>query len=633
MFGKKRRSTPRKPFRWYISEAVHHHLKAISIILIIFFVIWMSIGAGKVAGLMEAHKIAPNASLSYSAFITAITTDHHLHSGKIFIENDGMAIFQGSIRKQDKKWKISGFPSDINKSGLLLLATHHIPIKGSVAIGLTPYRPVSQITAAAIFRILGSMAMLIVYAGFAVYMYMSMRQFFSGGLFTKKFKIWTPADANAPAVSFDQVAGLEGPKHEVSEVVDYLKNPQRFARHGAHMPSGILLFGPPGNGKTMLAKAVAGEAGVAFIEQDASSFVHLFVGAGAGAVRDLFKMARSKAPCVVFIDEIDAVGGSRSAAGGHDERLQTLNALLSEMDGFEGREGVIVIAATNRLESLDAALLRPGRFDRHVYIPQPGANAREHILQTYLSRLPRPAEVDVHELAMQSQGFSGADIARWVNESAMEAARGDSSCITSAHFSAARDRILVGARNFGVHLDETERRAIAYHESGHAVVNMARGGKVDKVSILPRGQTLGVTVSRPDERTLHSREEWERNIDLLLGGRAAEELFVGSISSGASNDLERASQMAFEGFARLGYGTHLHVPQSPEMAAKVEQEAASWLDKRYIIVKDLLLEHAEEMHTLANCLIQQEEVDFPSVIPRQLPSETLPSQGSAHALV
>jgi cell division protease FtsH len=344
-------------------------------------------------------------------------------------------------------------------------------------------------------------------------------------------------------------------------------------------------------------------------------------------------VARSKAPCVVFIDEIDAVGGSRSAGGSHDERLQTLNALLSEMDGFEGREGVIVIAATNRLESLDPALLRPGRFDRHVYIPQPGANAREHILQTYLSRLPRPAEVDVHELAMQSQGFSGADIARWVNESAMEAARGDASCITTPHFSAARDRILVGARNYGVHLDETERRAIAYHESGHAIVNMARGGKVDKVSILPRGQTLGVTVSRPDERTLHSREEWERNIDLLLGGRAAEELFVGSISSGASNDLERASQMAFEGFAKLGYGTHLHVPQSPEMAAKVEQEAATWLDKRYLIVKDLLLEHAEEMHTLAHCLIQQEEVDFPSVIPHQLPSETLPSQGSAHALV
>ncbi|MBU2765983.1 ATP-dependent zinc metalloprotease FtsH [Acidithiobacillus ferrivorans] len=633
MFNKKNKSAHGGSILRRLSETLRLHFKSIFTVLLIIFVVWMAIGAGKLSGLMEAHKIAPNATISYAGFIAAVTANHHLHSGKVFIENDGMAIFHGSINKLDKKWEITNFSSNVNKSGLSLLAAHHVPIKGSIAIGLTPYRPVAQAAVAAIFRILGSMAVLVVYAGFAFYMYLNMRQYFSGGLFTKKFKIWTPSDTNAPAVSFDQVAGLEGPKHEVSEVVDYLKNPQRFARHGAHMPSGILLFGPPGNGKTMLAKAVAGEAGVAFIEQDASSFVHLFVGAGAGAVRDLFKMARSKAPCVVFIDEIDAVGGSRSAGGGHDERLQTLNALLSEMDGFEGREGVIVIAATNRLESLDPALLRPGRFDRHVFIPQPGANAREHILQTYLKRLPRPADVEVHELAMQSQGFSGADIARWVNESAMEAARGDAPCITSSHFSAARDRILVGARNYGVHLDETERRAIAYHESGHAVVNMARGGKVDKVSILPRGQTLGVTVSRPDERTLHSREEWERNIDLLLGGRAAEELFVGSISSGASNDLERASQMAFEGFAKLGYGTHLHVPQSPEMAAKVEQEAATWLDKRYLIVKDLLLEHTEEMHTLANSLIQQEEVDFPSVIPHQLPSETLPSQEPARALV
>jgi cell division protease FtsH len=369
--------------------------------------------------------------------------------------------------------------------------------------------------------------------------------------FTKsKAKVYVEGDSTK--VTFDDVAGVEEAKVELAEVVEFLKTPQRFLEIGARIPKGVLLVGPPGTGKTLLAKAVAGEASVPFFSISGSEFVELFVGAGAARVRDLFEEAKKKAPCIVFIDELDAIGKSRASGGfygGNDEREQTLNQLLTEMDGFaEAGATVIVLAATNRPETLDPALLRPGRFDRQVLVDRPDLAGRLKILEIYAQKIKVDKDVDLKEIATRTPGFAGADLANLVNEAALLAARENRATVAQQDFNEAIERVVAGLEKKSRVLNEKEKKIVAYHEVGHALVGavMPGGGKVSKISIVPRGMAaLGYTLQMPTEdRFLMSESELKDQIATLLGGRAAEEVVFGSITTGASNDLQRATDLA-----------------------------------------------------------------------------------------
>lgn len=455
----------------------------------------------------------------------------------------------------------------------------------------------------------------LLYGAMALLLVLSLRQF--AGVGASRFARVRPG-----SLRLDAVAGQAGPKQELAEIIDYLKDPTRFASLGARAPRGVLLYGPPGNGKTLLAKAIAGEARATFLEQNAASFVQLYVGAGAMAVRRLFREARKQAPCVIFIDEIDAVGGARSGGNGtHDERLQTLNALLAEMDGMNDNAGLVVIAATNRLDSLDAALIRPGRFDRKVLVPSPGRADRQAILAHYLAQLPRHA-LDAEQMARQAAGFSGAELAAWVNEAAIEAAREGAQMVQPAHADRARDRILMGPLNHGMTLDAAARRTTAYHEAGHALIqHRLRPGAVDRVSIRPRGQALGVTIMHQDEdRLTPTRADLEQDLRVLLAGRAAEEVSGQPVSSGAASDLERASQIAVQALTRLGLGQFgAFVPQHEQLQLEAEREAAAWLNAIYAAVREELAAARPDLDAIANALLADEELDghaFTAVLDR-----------------
>ncbi len=379
-----------------------------------------------------------------------------------------------------------------------------------------------------------------------------------GGIIGSRAKVY---DAEAPSTRFSDVAGYEGAKQEISEVVDFLKNPQRYAKAGAMGPRGVLMVGPPGTGKTLLARAVAGEAGVPFLAITGSGFVELFVGVGASRVRDLFTDAKKRAPAIVFIDEIDAIGARRGAGfSTNDEREQTLNQLLAEMDGFDRSTGVVVLAATNRPEVLDPALLRPGRFDRHVEIPLPNQKERAAILAVHAKGKPFAADVDFDVVARSTPGFSGADLANLVNEAAIFAVRAGRETITAEDFSGARDRILLGRREASNALLPEEKRAVAVHEAGHAVVAALseNADPVAKVTILPRGRALGVTEQLPeDERRIYPESYLLDSLTIRLGGRAAERLLLGQASSGASNDLAGATQLATRMVREFGMSPRL----------------------------------------------------------------------------
>ncbi|HEY9667362.1 MAG TPA: ATP-dependent zinc metalloprotease FtsH, partial [Coleofasciculaceae cyanobacterium] len=373
-----------------------------------------------------------------------------------------------------------------------------------------------------------------------------------GALSFTKSKARVYVEGEATKTTFADVAGVEEAKTELVEIVDFLKNPQRFTDIGARIPKGVLLVGPPGTGKTLLAKAVAGEAGVPFFSISGSEFVELFVGAGAARVRDLFEQAKKQAPCIVFIDELDAIGKSRATGGfygGNDEREQTLNQLLTEMDGFAASNTtVIVLAATNRPESLDAALLRPGRFDRQVLVDRPDLAGREAILNIYARKVKLGDDVDLHAIATRTPGFAGADLSNLVNEAALLAARARRETVAQADFAEAIERVVAGLEKKSRVLNEKEKKIVAYHEVGHALVGalMPGSGKVEKISIVPRGMAaLGYTLQLPTEdRFLMSEEELRGQIATLLGGRSAEEIVFGSITTGAANDLQRATDLA-----------------------------------------------------------------------------------------
>ena len=427
-------------------------------------------------------------------------------------------------------------------------------------------------------------------------------------------------------ITFKDVAGQAGAKQEIQEIVDFLKNPQKYTELGGKIPKGALLVGPPGTGKTLLAKAVAGEAGVPFFSMSGSDFVEMFVGVGASRVRDLFQQAKTKSPCIIFIDEIDAVGRARSknpAMGGNDERENTLNALLTEMDGFGTNSGVIILAATNRADMLDSALLRAGRFDRQIHVDLPDLNERKEVFKVHLKPVKTDDSVDIDFLARQTPGFSGADIANVCNEAALIAARHNSQTVKKQDFLDAVDRIIGGLEKKTKVMTESEKRSIAIHEAGHATISWFTefANPLVKVSIVPRGQALGAAWYLPEERVLQTKEAMLDEMCSLLGGRAAEELFIGSISTGAMNDLERTTKQAYGMIAFAGMSDKLpnicyynnaeyqfQKPYSETTAKIMDDEVLRMINEQYERAKKILTEHKEGHAQLAQLLIDREVI-------------------------
>ncbi len=441
-------------------------------------------------------------------------------------------------------------------------------------------------------------------------------------------------DENNNTVTFADVAGCDEAKEEVKEVVDFLKDPQKFQKLGGRIPRGLLLVGPPGTGKTLLAKGIAGEAKVPFFSISGSDFVEMFVGVGAARVRDMFENAKKNAPCIIFIDEIDAVGRQRGAGlgGGNDEREQTLNQMLVEMDGFETNLGVIVVAATNRPDILDAALLRPGRFDRQVYVTLPDIRGREQILNVHMRKVPLGTDVNASVIARGTPGMSGADLANLCNEAALMAARRNARVVEMQDFEKAKDKIFMGPERKSMVMPEEERRNTAYHESGHALLGklLPKCDPVHKVTIIPRGRALGVTMSLPaQDRYSYDREYMLNQISMLFGGRIAEEVFMNQMTTGASNDFERATNMARdmvmkygmsdalgpmvyaenEGEVFLGRSVTKTTNISEQTMQKVDGEVRRIIDEQYTLARKLIEEHSDKMHAMAKALLEWETID------------------------
>ncbi len=437
-------------------------------------------------------------------------------------------------------------------------------------------------------------------------------------------------------VTFKDVAGVEEAKEEVHELVDFLRDPGKFQKLGGRIPRGILMVGSPGTGKTLLAKAIAGEAKVPFFTISGSDFVEMFVGVGASRVRDMFEQAKKHAPCIIFIDEIDAVGRHRGAGlgGGNDEREQTLNQLLVEMDGFEGNEGVIIIAATNRPDVLDPALLRPGRFDRQVVVPLPDIRGREQILKVHLSKVPADDDVQPNVIARGTPGFSGADLANLVNEAALFAARSDKRLVAMEDLELAKDKIMMGAERRSMVMSDKEKELTAYHEAGHAIVGRSVPGHdpVYKVSIIPRGRALGVTMFLPvEDRYSYTKQQLESQISSLYGGRLAEEMIFGAeaVTTGASNDIQRATELAHnmvtkwglsdnmgplsygedEGEVFLGRSVTQHKAVSDLTAKQIDEDVRALITRNYDRAKNILTENMDKLHTMAKLLIKYETID------------------------
>jgi len=461
-------------------------------------------------------------------------------------------------------------------------------------------------------------------------------------------------DETTNTVTFADVAGCDEAKEEVSELVEFLRDPSKFQKLGGRIPRGVLMVGNPGTGKTLLARAIAGEAKVPFFSISGSDFVEMFVGVGAARVRDMFEQAKKNAPCIIFIDEIDAVGRQRGAGmgGGNDEREQTLNQLLVEMDGFEGTAGVIVVAATNRPDVLDPALLRPGRFDRQVVVPLPDIRGREQILMVHMRKVPMAPDVKADILARGTPGMSGADLANLVNEAALFAARSNKRLVDMEDFERAKDKIIMGAERRSIVMPEHERMNTAYHESGHVVVArlLPKTDPVHKVTIIPRGRALGVTMQLPTEdRYSMDREHLLQNISVLFGGRIAEEIFMGQMTTGASNDFERATEMARrmvtqwgmsdamgpmvygenDGEIFLGRSVTTHKNVSETTMQKVDAEIRRIVDEQYALARRLIEENREKIEVMAKALLEWETLDaeqISDIMEGKAPRPPKPSQ-------
>jgi cell division protease FtsH len=457
-------------------------------------------------------------------------------------------------------------------------------------------------------------------------------------------------------VTFKDVAGVEEAKEELQEIIEFLKEPQKFQKLGGRIPKGVLMMGPPGTGKTLLARAIAGEANVPFFSISGSDFVEMFVGVGASRVRDLFEQGKKNAPCIIFIDEIDAVGRHRGAGlgGGHDEREQTLNQLLVEMDGFESNDGVILIASTNRPDVLDPALLRPGRFDRRVVVSRPDVRGREGILKVHTRKIPLGEDVDISVIARGTPGFTGADLANLVNEAALNAARYNKKLVAMGDFELAKDKVLMGAERKSMVISNEEKRVTAYHEAGHTLVGLKvpNADPVHKVTIIPRGMALGVTQQLPEgDRHNYSQEYLLGQIAILMGGRLAEETFLGSITTGASNDIERATELARAmvceyGMSEMGpitfgkkeeqifLGREIaqHRDFSEDTAIKIDEQVKKIVTAQFERAKAIIEENRETMIRLAECLLERESLDGVEIrrIVAGLPLDENPSVDSGN---
>ncbi len=439
-------------------------------------------------------------------------------------------------------------------------------------------------------------------------------------------------------ITFSDIAGIEEAKVEVQEIIDFLKDPHKFQKLGGKIPRGVLLVGSPGTGKTLLARAIAGEAGVPFFSISGSDFVEMFVGVGASRVRDLFEQAKKSAPCIIFIDEIDAVGRHRGAGlgGGHDEREQTLNQLLVEMDGFEGNEGIIIIAATNRPDVLDPALLRPGRFDRQVIVPQPDVKGRLEILKVHTRNIPIDENVNLEKIARGTPGFSGADLANLVNEAALLAARKSKTKVESSDMEAAKDKVLMGVERKSMIISEEEKKNTAYHEAGHALVAKLTPGTdpIHKVSIIPRGRALGVTQQLPiDDKYTYSKDYLIKTLRVLMGGRAAEEIALHHMTTGAGNDIERATELARKMVTVWGMSEKLgpltfgkkdeqiflgreiaqHKDYSEKTAVEIDEEVRRLVSDAYALSKGLLEQNYDLLDAFAKKLLEKETLDGPEI--------------------
>ena len=549
--------------------------------------------------------------LNYSEFVTAIDT------GKV-----SSVILQGNeiIGKfSDGKEFRSFKPADANLTAKLM--------EKKVAISARP-----EEEKVSWFSIFISWFPLILLVGVWIFF---MRQMQAGGGKAMSFgksraKLLTEAQGK---ITFEDVAGIEEAKEELEEIIQFLKDPKKFTKLGGRIPKGVLLMGPPGTGKTLLARAIAGEAGVPFFSISGSDFVEMFVGVGASRVRDLFVQGKKSAPCIIFIDEIDAVGRHRGAGlgGGHDEREQTLNQLLVEMDGFESNEGVILIAATNRPDVLDPALLRPGRFDRQVVVPRPDVKGREMILKVHAKKVPLSPEVDLAVVARGTPGFSGADLSNVVNEAALLAARKEKSVVEMIDFDDAKDKVLMGVERRSMVISDEEKKSTAYHEAGHTLVARTIPGTdpVHKVSIIPRGRALGVTMQLPiEDKHSYSRESLLARIAVLMGGRAAEDLIFKTFTTGAGNDIEQATEMARKMVCEWGMSDRIgpisfgkkdeqiflgremstHKNYSESTAVEIDTEIKRIVDEGYERALNILKENLQNLHNISECLIEKENL-------------------------
>ncbi|MGY1457046.1 MULTISPECIES: ATP-dependent zinc metalloprotease FtsH [unclassified Luteimonas] len=558
----------------------------------------------------------------YSQFMTEVRTDR--------IQSVDIASDERSVQFQ-RKDGTSGITTAPRRDERMVddLMNHNVEIKQAP--------PESGIT---LWSLLLNFLPVLLIIGFWFFMMRQMQQGGSKGAMSFGRSRAKLLSDDQVKVTFADVAGCDEAKEEVSELVEFLRDPSRFQKLGGKIPRGVLMVGPPGTGKTLLAKAIAGEAKVPFFSISGSDFVEMFVGVGASRVRDMFEQAKKHAPCIIFIDEIDAVGRHRGAGlgGGHDEREQTLNQLLVEMDGFEGGEGVIVVAATNRPDVLDPALLRPGRFDRQVVVGLPDVRGREQILQVHMRKVPLADDVEPMVVARGTPGFSGADLANLVNEAALFAARENAKDVRMDHFDKARDKILMGAERRSMAMSEEEKTNTAYHEAGHAIVGrlVPDHDPVYKVTIIPRGRALGVTQFLPEgDRYSSTRESLHSRLATLYGGRVAEELIFGTdkVTTGASNDIERATKMARAMVTKWGLSEQLgpiaygeeedevflgrsvtqHKSVSDETARRIDEEVRDILDSAYNRTKAILTENIEKLHAMAKLLLEYETIDVPQI--------------------
>ena len=577
--------------------------------------IWVVIGLVVLTVVQQFDKSSRKSdAVPYSTFI------EELRGGKISDASiEGRNV---EYRTSDGK-KVTYIPGGYDKDLINDLLKNNVKFSG---------KPEEQ--QSLLSSILFSFGPILLLIGAWIFMMRQMQGGGKGGAFSFGKSKARMLDENNNSTTFADVAGCDEAKEEVKEVVDFLKDPQKFQKLGGRIPRGLLLVGPPGTGKTLLAKAIAGEAKVPFFSISGSDFVEMFVGVGAARVRDMFENAKKNAPCIIFIDEIDAVGRQRGAGlgGGNDEREQTLNQMLVEMDGFETNLGVIVVAATNRPDILDAALLRPGRFDRQVYVTLPDIRGREQILNVHMRKIPIGQDVSPAIIARGTPGMSGADLANLCNEAALMAARRNARVVEMQDFEKAKDKILMGPERKSMVMPEEERRNTAYHESGHALIGklLPKCDPVHKVTIIPRGRALGVTMSLPEnDRYSYDKQYMLNQISMLFGGRIAEEVFMNQMTTGASNDFERATQIARdmvmrygmseamgpmvyaenEGEVFLGRSVTKTTNISEETMQKVDAEVRRIIDEQYALARKLIEDNQDKMHAMAKALLEWETID------------------------